>query len=218
MADVTWDHWWWRPGWRMGRSFYTWHVTFGDDSPVGKLVAQFAPVLREMPTMTPVVREGLHITIQGVGFGDEVSDEDLDAIIAVARRRLARSAAFEFEVGPPKVDEETVGMPVRDPGALEGVRAELRAAIGEVWGEEGVPERGVSFTPHLSLAYSTGAASISVMTEKIAAAGLEEVTATETVTAISLIELNRDARRYEWREVVRVPLAGHRTAGEPGAE
>ncbi|MEV4362688.1 hypothetical protein [Nonomuraea sp. NPDC049625] len=23
-------HWWWRPGWRVGRSFYTWHILVED--------------------------------------------------------------------------------------------------------------------------------------------------------------------------------------------
>jgi hypothetical protein len=29
------SHWWLRPGWRVGRAFYTWHVTFDEGSVVG---------------------------------------------------------------------------------------------------------------------------------------------------------------------------------------
>ncbi|MGH3777668.1 MAG: hypothetical protein ACRDRR_18385 [Pseudonocardiaceae bacterium] len=33
------DHWWW-PGWRVGRSSYTWHVTFDDQPAVHRLAAE----------------------------------------------------------------------------------------------------------------------------------------------------------------------------------
>ncbi|BDU01733.1 hypothetical protein IFM12276_47610 [Nocardia sputorum] len=66
--DYTADHWWWRPGWKQGKSFYTWHITFDDDSPAGQLAQVFAPTLSQISTMDPVAREGLHITIQGIGF------------------------------------------------------------------------------------------------------------------------------------------------------
>ena len=46
------DHWWWRPGWRVGRSFYTWHVTFADQTAVAGLVADYAPVLERLPSLT----------------------------------------------------------------------------------------------------------------------------------------------------------------------
>ncbi|MDT5026262.1 MAG: hypothetical protein QOE61_2688, partial [Micromonosporaceae bacterium] len=28
------DHWYWRPGWSVGRRFYTWHLTFADQPDV----------------------------------------------------------------------------------------------------------------------------------------------------------------------------------------
>jgi 2'-5' RNA ligase len=208
MADATWDHWWWRPGWRLGRSFYTWHVTFGDDSPVGQLVERFAPVLQQIPTMAPVTREGLHITVQGVGFTDEVAAADMDEIVAAASSRLSQRAPFDIRIGPPHVDEETIGLPVADPEGLRAVHADLQSAIGDVWGEDRVPERGDRFVPHLSLAYSTGVAAISGLECLLADAGLDNVIVPDRVTAVSLIDLNRDNRRYEWREVAKVPLGG----------
>ncbi|WP_197523346.1 hypothetical protein [Actinokineospora pegani] len=35
------DHWWWRPGWKVGRSFYTWHFTFADQPQVAELLARY---------------------------------------------------------------------------------------------------------------------------------------------------------------------------------
>jgi hypothetical protein len=33
-ADGVRDHWYWRPGWAIGRRFYAWHITFADQSQV----------------------------------------------------------------------------------------------------------------------------------------------------------------------------------------
>ncbi len=37
MFDDVRDHWYWRPGWRAGRSFYTWHITFADRPEIAAL-------------------------------------------------------------------------------------------------------------------------------------------------------------------------------------
>ncbi|WP_405181771.1 2'-5' RNA ligase family protein [Nocardia sp. NBC_01377] len=206
-TETTWDHWWWRPGWKVGRSFYTWHVTFGPDSEVGDLVQRFAPVLTELPTMAAVERSGLHITLQGIGFTDEVSATDIDRIVTAAGTRLSRREPFDAVIGPPVVDEETIGMPITDAGGFGQVRDDLQHAIGDVWGEHNVPERSGRFQPHLSLAYSTGVASIPELTDLLARNELSDIQITDRISAVSLIELNRDRRRYDWREVERIPLA-----------
>jgi len=36
-AEQMIDHWWWRPGWSVGRKFYTWHLTFADQPQAHRL-------------------------------------------------------------------------------------------------------------------------------------------------------------------------------------
>jgi hypothetical protein len=36
--EMTRDHWWWRPGWHKGRSFYTWHITFPSSNLIRQIV------------------------------------------------------------------------------------------------------------------------------------------------------------------------------------
>jgi hypothetical protein len=86
------DHWWWQPGWRVGRSLYTWHVTFNDQPAVHQLAADYAPVLNDLPTLDPVPVRWLHLTMQGIGFTDEVDRADVDAITDAARDRCAAIA------------------------------------------------------------------------------------------------------------------------------
>ncbi|WP_433756387.1 2'-5' RNA ligase family protein [Nocardia sp. CA-135398] len=204
--DSTHDHWWWRPGWRVGRSFYTWHVTFTDDSPVRRLVDLFEPLLMQIPTMDPVGKEGLHITVQGVGFTDEITAPDAERIAHAATEHLSRRQPFNALIGPPTVDEETIGMPISSTESFQQVRNALQQAIADVWGIDNVPERHDRFRPHLTLAYSTGEASVIDLRDLLTRNRLSDIEVVEQVKAVSLIELNRDNHRYEWREIAKVPL------------
>lgn len=83
------NHWYWRPGHRPGRPFYAWHLTFNGQHDLHRLVAEYHQVLRDVPGLDLVPIPWLHITMQGIGFIDEVSDTDRDAIVDAAGRRLA---------------------------------------------------------------------------------------------------------------------------------
>lgn len=127
------NHWWWRPGWAVGRSFYTWHITFAEQAELRELAEAYTPVLAELPMLDHIPVQWLHLTMQGVGFTDEVAQADVDAIVEAARRRLAELEPFTVTVGPPHVDPETIQMSVQPVEPLRNVRASIRAAIGEVW-------------------------------------------------------------------------------------
>lgn len=214
--STTVDHWWWRPGWRQGRSFYTWHIVFGDSAPAVDLAGKFAALVAELPTMDEVGSDGLHVTVQGVGFTDQVAKPDLDRIVSAARVALAAVSAEEITFGPPYVDAETIQLGVRDAAPLATVRSALQSAIGSVWGEREIPERAAEFTPHLTVAYSNGAAAVSRIEERLRTHGLADSTFRLPMDAVSLIELNRDRKRYEWTESASVPLA-HRPMASPDA-
>jgi 2'-5' RNA ligase len=204
--DSTLDHWWWRPGWKLGKSFYTWHVTFDNDSPAGQLVELFAPTLSQIPTMDPVAREGLHITIQGIGFTDDVAAADVQRISEAAATYLSQRQPFDALIGPSSVDKETIGMPIANPASFRDIRDDLQHAIANVWGPDQVPERGDRFQPHLSLAYSTGVASMTDLRNLLTRNELSGIEIVQPVTVVSLIALNRDNHRYEWREITKVAL------------
>ncbi|MGH3921873.1 MAG: 2'-5' RNA ligase family protein, partial [Pseudonocardiaceae bacterium] len=82
------DHWWWRPGWRVGRRFYTWHLTFQDQEDVHRLARVYQHRL-DAPNLDLVPLRWLHLTTQGVGFTDEVSADDAARIVGAASARCA---------------------------------------------------------------------------------------------------------------------------------
>ena len=199
------DHWWWRPGWREGRSFYTWHVTLADQPGARNLVERYAPTLAALRVLDPVPLQWLHLTLQGVGFTDEVDRSDVDRIVSAARDRCRQLAPFTVTIGPAHVDPETIQMPVRPLEPLSELRLALRRAIGDVWGEHNVPEPEDGFRPHVSLGYSNSAGPAAPVAEALdARAGL---TAEVTVSHVSLINLNRDSNAYEWADVAIVHLS-----------
>jgi 2'-5' RNA ligase len=144
------DHWWWRPGWRVGRSFYAWHLTFDDQPAVHQLAAHYAPVLDDLPTLDPIPVRWLHLTMQGISFTDEVDRTDVDAIAHAAQDRCATLAPFTIALGPARVDHEALTLPIIPAQPV----TRLRAAIADVWGPDTVPEDPHGFWPHVSLAYS----------------------------------------------------------------
>jgi len=203
MVDEVRNHWYWRPGWRAGRSFYTWHITFQNDPVLKDLHAAYEPVVRSFPGLTPVPAQWLHLTMQGVGFADKLTQEDLDPIVDAAQRRLGLMCAFGVRLGPAVVDAESLQLPVEPVNRLRRLRANLRAAITDVWGRDSVPALP-ELDPHVSLGYWNQNADATPLEQRLAA--LHGAVAETQISQVSLINLNRDHHCYEWTTYATVRL------------
>ncbi|MDZ5447072.1 2'-5' RNA ligase family protein [Micromonospora sp. 4G57] len=196
------EHWYWRPGWRPDRSFYTWHVTFEGQTALHDLVTSLQKELA-LPGLDPVPLDGLHLTMQGLGFTDEVHQQDLVRIIDEARNRCAALASIELTLGPVDPDAEGIGLLVAPWNAVEELRLTIRDAVGSVWTT--VPEAADGFRPHVTIAYSGD----SVPTQPIRARLVEvrDLTpVTVRITEVPLIALRREDRVYRWDTVATVRL------------
>lgn len=195
------NHWYWRPGWKVGRRFYTWHLTFQDRPELHALAARYREALEPVSTLDLVPDRWLHLTTQGVGFVDEVERGDVDAIVHAARKRLADVAPFTLEFAAPRVAGEGVLWSL-DTAAVSPVRDAIRAGIGDVWAE--VPERAEGFAAHVSIAYANADSPAEPIAAMIADVTADPVTV--PVTSAELIVLHRDHRMYEWETFAAVPL------------
>ncbi|CAM4074213.1 2'-5' RNA ligase family protein [Kibdelosporangium persicum] len=204
MSEPMRDHWWWRPGWQIGRSFYTWHFTFENQPAMRRLWEHYQPVLSTINTLDPVDFEVLHLTTQGVGFTDEVTTADIDAIIDRTRHHSADIEPFTVTVGPARIEPETVKMLAQPAEPIIEVRQALRDAIADIWGTENVPETMDGFRPHISLAYSNTAGPAEPIARALAAS--EPATEDILISTVSLINLNRDYKSYQWRTIAAVNL------------
>jgi 2'-5' RNA ligase len=203
-AEMMRSHWWWRPGWRRGRSFYTWHLTFAEDRRICDYASQHAPIIGKFETLDQVNPAGLHVTLQGIGFADEVERSQVEDVVEATRPYISRVNPFNIEVGPVGVDEETVQAPVHPISPIADLRNALRQGIGVTLGEEAVPETTTGFRPHLTLAYSNGTYPVNDVAAVLNAH--KQTVARATVSTVSLINLNRDQQRYEWSTVSTLEL------------
>jgi len=189
------DHWWWRPGWKAGRSFYTWHLTFDSATDVHRLAHDYLSNL-DLPALDHVPDRWLHLTMQAVGFTDEVPTTEVDRIVEAVRQRCATLEPFEIALGPAVVDPEVVRLTVTPAHLLANLRRNIRQGVADVWGAENVPEPADGFQPHVSLAYSSGTGPAEPVLRAVAIRTPR--TAMHTVTEAQLIVLNRDHRQYQW--------------------
>jgi 2'-5' RNA ligase len=197
------DHWWWRPGWRLGRRMYTWHFTFDNQADLHALVEAYQARLTSLPGLDLIPRQWLHLTTQGVGFTDEVPETDLEAVIDAARERLAAVPRVTASMGPAVVDPEVIRLEVHPADALTPVRRALRDAIATVRGLEHLTESD-DWTPHVSVAYSN---SDGPMEPYIKALDPPLAPVSVEIADVQLIVLGRDEHLYEWETCADVPLA-----------
>ncbi|MER7109431.1 2'-5' RNA ligase family protein [Streptomyces sp. NPDC000229] len=197
------NHWWWRPGWREGRTFYTWHLTFRDAPDVHRLAATYRHALADVPGLDLVPDQWLHLTMQGLGFTDEVPDEDVNAIVDAATSRLAHSGAFDLTLHRPAITPEAIRWEAQPAEPAAAVRTAIRHAIGDVW--RNVPEEPDGFAPHVSIAYSNSKGPAEPVQQALDS--VDTVPATARVRAVELIVLGRDRQMYEWDTHTRISLS-----------
>lgn len=182
---------------------YTWHFTFDGQAALHELVDAYQARLAGLGGMDPIPRPWLHLTTQGVGFTDEVSDAELDAVIDASRKRLAAIPRATVSMGPAIVDPEVVRLEVDPVAALMPVRRALREALAAVRGPEQVGESD-DWTPHVSVAYSNSDGPmepyLKAIEQPLAPVSVE-------ISNVQLIVLGRDTHLYEWQTRAVVPLA-----------
>lgn len=203
-ADHVRDHWWWRPGWRVGRRFYAFHVTFEDQPELYRLADSYRSALSAAPTATLIPDQWLHLTMQGIGFTDETSDATLAAVIEEAGKQLAQLPAVAVEFGEIVVADEAIVMPALPAEPVQRLRATTRTALGQVVGEDQVPEDPSRYRPHVSVAYLTTDGPSEPYVQAVQSVAPEP--ATVSISHVDLIEMHRDRRMYEWQVVARMPL------------
>lgn len=203
MVEHVRNHWYARPGWHAGRSFYTWFLTFPDDPVLAELHAAYQPLVGTLDGLTPVPAQRLHVRLQGIGFADKVPQDDLVLIVEAAQRRLEFFDPFEIQIGPATVDEESLQLPVEPVHRVRRLRAQLRAAITDVWGRDSVPSRP-ELNPHISLGYWNRSADAAPLRKRVAALG--GGVAKTQVTRAGLIKHTQDRQADEWTTYTTVAL------------
>jgi hypothetical protein len=198
------DHWWWRPGVRPGRHVVVWHILVGGQPAVHALAGRCQEQLAGLPGLDLVPTGWLHMTTQVVGFADEISGAEIDAMTAAAGSRLRVLDPVTVELRPVLFHDEGVALGIRPPHALDRVRAGIREAIAEhitVHQLADEPE----WTPHLSVAYSNREGSAAPIIEAMTP-GPEPCPL--VVRDVRLASQERVGHLYQWEQIAAIPLGG----------
>lgn len=157
-ADNVRNHWWPRPGWRPGRIMYAWHLTFEDESELEQLVASYQDALRGQAGLDLVPRQWLHLTIQAVGYTDEISPVGISSVAKQVSELVGVLPPFTLRFHRAFVDREAIKLPPEPEAPLIELRKKIRDGIARATGTtaDQVPiavEQAAGFRPHVSLAY-----------------------------------------------------------------
>ena len=98
-------HWWWRPGWRPGRRQYAWHLTFSEQAvsrglaDLRRVIGGYQARLADLGGLDLVPVVWLHLTVQSIGFADEVGAGDAERIVAAVGGRCAALGPVRLTLG-----------------------------------------------------------------------------------------------------------------------
>jgi len=207
-AEVK-DHWWWRPGWQSGRHFYACHITFDNEPSVQSLVSNYQEAVADIPGLDLIPRAWLHLTMQGIGFTDEISDSEISEITTRISDHLERLTRPIVTFARPVVQPEAILIPAIPVDALDDVRRQTQEAIREVIGAERAPDSDLSqaletYRPHVSIAYIHKPGSAEPYIDALHSASPNPVTV--PIRTVSVLTFHRDNKMYEWIRAVPISI------------
>src|SRR5262245_29651181 len=178
-----------------------------DQSRLQCLADAYRGPLGSFPGLDLVPPEWLHITVQGIGFVDELAVDEVNEVAEQVGERVTKLQAPVVEFVRPTVVPEAVFFVARP---IEPLRELWRAtgegvvaALGEGRQYE-LLEQDDGFLPHVTIAYSNGPGLAAPVVRGIEAVEAPSVTA--RITRLEVMEFHRDERMYCWRELFSLPI------------
>ena len=207
------NHWWWRPGWRTGRHFYACHLTLNDQPELRELVRQYQDAIAHLTNLDLIPPQWLHITMQGIGFTDEISTSDIAAVSKHLTERLHSLQPPVATFQRPTIFQNAVVLKAEPPEPLYQLRVAMHDTVASVLGPakftEPRPEPG-QFRPHVSAAYVNTDGPIQPIADALSNTNPQPVTV--TFGTASVLVFHRDHRMYEWTQATPIPIGPGQSA------
>ncbi|MGA4993872.1 2'-5' RNA ligase family protein [Nonomuraea bangladeshensis] len=195
------NHWWWRPGWREGRHYYACHLSFEGRPELYTLVDRYQEALKTFPVLDLIPRPWLHLTMQGIGFTDEINKEAMAKIEDALRSNLRRMTPPVVTFHRPVIVPEAIYLPASPATQVQDLRTACRAAITTVQAVDTDPR---PYRPHVSIAYVNAASSSEHIAQDLDMVDVDPVEV--RISHVSLMVFHRDRRMYEWTTETRIPI------------
>lgn len=177
---------------------HTFHLTMEDAPAVREFANRAREVLRGFASLDVVPDRGLHLTMTGIGFEDEVTQQQLDGVAGAVFDHWGRLTAQEpapiLRFDSVFVAHESVMLLAEPAPWLEELARIQRAAVDAVIGEQ---DWG-TFWPHLSLSYANADADPAPIARALAPLADASPAVIEAAPTLTLMRLGRDEHEYRW--------------------
>ncbi len=150
----------------------------------------------------------LHLTVQSIGFTDELPADETDRIATVARTKIGGLAPFTMTLRPAVLADQGVVLLAAPRGPLIEVQQAIQKAAIDVLGADRLPDQTARFIPHVTVAYSNTSGEAAPLQARLAAITPRSVGT--TVRAVELLEVSRDTHVYQWQTIAALPFDGSR--------
>ncbi|MFB7906637.1 2'-5' RNA ligase family protein [Kitasatospora sp. NPDC056076] len=198
--------------WPTGRRDLHWHI-LPQPQAAEQLVGPYRDIAAT-PGLHPVPPQWLHITVLHAGVVDDVTDNELTAIVGRVRDLAADIEPFDLILGRVSVGNvalESAGYPGAPARRLWEMTARAnREVVGDRW-----PLIPTQWYPHSSIAYAGPDGHLADRTTlKARLSDVEAAPVTVPVTSISLVSQWHDGHSsIRWSHLLDVPLGA--PAGTP---
>ena len=200
------DH-WDRHDWPPERRYLSWYIVF--DSPsLADYVKSYQAPLADLDYLDPIPPDGLHMTVQGIAYVDELSQEQTAEIARRAQGPCSGMAPFELRVGPIGGHRGGTFLRTAPWEPVVELRRHIQQAVREVLGPRDLAEPSAGFKPHISVTYCHSDPPAADLISRLEELRSDWEPITVPVTAVSLLEVRRENRTYRWTERNRIPLTG----------
>lgn len=194
-ATTLQDHWLWRPEWAIERPCLMWYLTFENQPELHELATRAQSCLLGVETVDLVPPQWLHLTLDDVGFVDEIPPAHVDDVLASARVGMAGWEVPSITLGPVDTMADALVLRAAPEHELGLLRARLRSSTAAALGAEASSGTG-NFWPHVTLAYINDACDRRTVMEPLAAVSSVEVVVARS--QLTLAAVTRRDRHYQW--------------------
>jgi 2'-5' RNA ligase len=197
------DHWQWRPDWASERPCLLWYLTFESQPALSRQAEQAQARLRGVRAVDLVPLPWLHLTLDDVGFADELAPRQVDGVVAAAAASVAGWEPPPVTLGPMAPMEDAVVLQAGPAAELARLRERLRMATTAVLGP-GTVSGLEDFRPHVTLAYLNDACEPGLVMDPLTPVRQAQVVV--AVPRLTLAAVTRRDRHYQWTCRAVLPL------------
>ena len=182
-----------------GEGLIYWHMLVGADPDVGALAHEARRRLAPFAGLHLTPPERLHMSVLIAGPASEIDSDQVARMAAAAARMLADVAPITVALGKILYHPEAIMLAARPADALMPVLEAAREATRQVTGSPGRSgSKLASWTPHVTIAYSTARQPASPI---IKALGMALQERDVKITAVSLVSQRGAERSWDWHEL-----------------